>query len=175
MSLIKQILSKYVTGGISSTVYHLTNARNAVSILSENRFKMSKSASEDYDRSKKGKPYFLSTARSLLSNFIRSSINDGDVIFVLDGDSISHKYEGSPIEYESEGSVLEPEMEDRVYSPDPYLDNALSYIREVYVLHGESEYLDRFYVMAQAIGIRVFIFDTESDILSKNKAKARRL
>lgn len=174
MGLIKQILSRYVSGGISSTVYHLTNARNAVSILSENRFKMSKSDSEDYDRSKKGKPYFLSTARSLLSNFIQSSINGGDVIFVLDGDSISHKYEGSPIEYESEG-VVEPEMEDRVYSPDPYLDNALSYIREVYVLHGESEYLDRFYVMARALGTRVFIFDTESDILSKNKAKARRL
>lgn len=172
-NLIKSVVSKYVESGITEVVYHMTSIGNGLSILQDDRFKLSGRLGGKYDSRlpKPGKFYFLSTARSLSSAFIKDGASYGDVIFVLDGGKLSRKYSGKAFEYyppnERHRGV---EMEDRVYHTEPYITGATQYIKEVYALAEDPDkisfyllkWLDRFCLEAESKNIPVYIFNDKN-------------
>lgn len=174
-NLIKAVVSKYVESGITEVVYHMTSIGNGLSILQDDRFKLSGRVGGKYDSRlpKPGKFYFLSTARSLSSAFIKGGANYGDVIFVLDGGKLSRKYSGKAFEYyppdERHRGV---EMEDRIYHTDPYITGAAQYIKEVYALAENPDdidlyplkWLDKFCLEAESKNIPVYIFNDKNSL-----------
>ena len=125
--------------GISKVLYHITTIGNAANIARDDSFKLSMSmrtGHEEETGTKKG-IFYMSTSRLPNSEFqkLRAKNLNGAVLFVLDGERISHNYAGEPVNYFHQFKThRESEFEDRIYSDEPEIPNASRYIKEVHVL-----------------------------------------
>jgi len=123
--------------GLSDIIFHGTDIDKAFAILKQNKFILAFSKTGSAEDSLNPNPkfhFYLSTARSKLSHYIRT--NSPEAIFVLDGRKLGQKYKGGPINYWkgfSEKEQKEKEKEDRVYTKDSYIPNAYTYIKELQV------------------------------------------
>ena len=106
---------------LSRVVYHYTNITAALKILQSGEFQLSSAfGSIEQQYMPKGKPYFLSTTRTLTGGYHQGGQRRG-VLFVLDGNWFNQRYKSGPIDYWGDRGVgMRPsEAEDRVYSSEP--------------------------------------------------------
>lgn len=123
------------TARLTDIVFHGTSVDNAISILKQNKFLLafSKIAAEDKHSSSTKYHFFLSTARSKTSAYLKNG--NQPCIFVLDGRKLSQRYSGKAVNYWSETPLYknEKEKEDRIFSKNVHIPQATSYIKELQI------------------------------------------
>lgn len=140
---------EFIQEGFSSILYHITNEEAMLGIVGQNKLRLTSMIDDtqanvlDPHKLKSGKWYYLSTARTTSSSFIKDHVGISNVLLVLDGDKLKTKYSGAPVDYYAfDGSrtlkgTQKPymyefsEQEDRIYSKTQYIDNASNYISEI--------------------------------------------
>lgn len=134
-----------VTAGLSPVLFHRTNVRAASNIMKMDRFELKPSEGTDTEQ-QFGQSYYLSTARSPNSAYIKNGVSSQAVVFELDGVKLSQRYKGKAVDYwgpsfyrytDVDGTTDQRpnkfEAEDRVLSKDKFLP-ASRYIRAVYAM-----------------------------------------
>lgn len=135
---------KLLNERISDTVYHITHFDNLRKILTQDKFNLTYAKGGTEKRFQTGeKQYFLSTSRSITGQYILDTVRDTFLssisiqvftILELDGKKLSTKYTGKPVDYFGKTSgTNSDETEDRIISKDPFIENASTYIKRVYV------------------------------------------
>lgn len=139
---------------LSTVVYHKTFIDNALGILKDNEFILTSTVAREVGnrnpeaelvspRKGKGNFYFLSTARTKTSSYIKS-ISTWDVVFTLDGDALSNNYRAEPVDYFNKSPhrssmslsqrSFQDEQEDRLVSEKPRITNASKYIKSIDII-----------------------------------------
>lgn len=137
-------------------LYHYTKLPNAANVVKMNKFALAEQDDTGEEMFPQYK-YYLSTARSMTSNYIREKAGQDStfpVIFVLDASKLSDK--GYVIKPIHDYTTLSPsgisprdmnrearlnqrldtsklELEDRILTNKPAIDNANSYIKSIHV------------------------------------------
>lgn len=126
--MIKQL----ITAKATAVLYHGTGIIAASKILTQDKFLLKPSdGTEAEDILAGGRSgYYLSCARSMLSEYIQNLGQSWLCILELDGTALSTKYRIRPVDYWA--GMNRDEMEDRVWSQAPAIP-ALRYIKRVYV------------------------------------------
>jgi len=164
---------------LSPEVYHFTSIVNAISILKDNRFRLSSALVSSVEQKyvKNDRYFYLSTTRSKLGNY--GANNYVMIAFVLDGTKLNHTYHGFPLEYYGKRDFRNspPEHEDRLSSKSPYIDNANKYIKrvDIYLSNGALEkyttngYLQTLIDYANADNVKVYVYKNKDSFnASKN-------
>lgn len=189
---VKDIPKKNITEGISPIVYHFTRGpSNALSILKQNRFRLTASTGTKAERllNKRNKQYYLSTTRRKLGGYHLQTTDVG-VMFNLDGRKFAQNYTGQaasywgPEFYGAPGThkkgFEQQESEDRIYSDDPFIPNAKKYIQEIHVMftpRGQEKRSDmgtdyrRLFIAAKSMNIPIYLYDNEKNWLLQDKRK----
>lgn len=167
-------ISEYITEGISPVVYHSTSFLNAYSILKSDEFRLSPTLVDNEEAKHQKDFYFLSTSRHVLGSFHSNGF--GGVLFVLDGNKLSHNYKGSAVDYfyQDEDDDVD-EAEDRIFSSKPVIPNATKYIKEVHVSSTNSEHrvlVRKIFAEAKLKNIPVYFYQDQRywQQLRRNKA-----
>lgn len=136
-------LKHLIDEGLSDIVYHYTNIHNLKSIVQHNKFHTSLALGSEADLNANSKKfYYMSTTRSKGTGY-----NIGNVCLVLDGRKLNQKYKGMPVDYWQHSKdpkdyytmsqyfhyAFRSELEDRIILDNPYIENALSYIKEIHI------------------------------------------
>lgn len=168
--------------GISPVVYHLTSLIGAGQIVSQNRFRLSASFSNDSEQETGSRGlYFLSTTRSKTGGYTMRTAGNQSVVLKLDGRALAQRYSGEPVQYWTRSMIqIDPrydELEDRVYHDAPFLPDAVQYIDEAHVLitTGLSVPGRRGLVSLKKAGIPTWMYDDENAFIVQNKSKAKPL
>lgn len=106
---------------LSRVAYHFTNTHAALKILQSGNFELSSApGSIEQQYMPPGKPYFMSTTRTLTGGY-HSGGGFRKVMFNLDGNWFNQRYKSGPIDYWGNrgGNMRAAEAEDRVYSAEP--------------------------------------------------------
>jgi len=189
-------IKESITEGISPIVYHAVgSSRDALSILTQNKFKLTASSGTDTERAlqKGGRQYSLSTTRHKFGGF-HLGTSDLGIMFNLDGTKLAQNYAGKAVDYwgadwygppgSQKKGYQEKEAEDRIYSHKPFIPNASKYIKEIHMYltpEGEERYkgnlvnlvhLRRMLIAAKRRGIPTFTYTSKTDWLQQNKRKA---
>ena len=136
IKLYEEFFNDVINEGLSSILYHATTLSGAESILRQDKFQLTNIVANKQEQRLQKEFYFISFARSLTSEFTRFLYpSTGDVIFKIDGDSLSKNYKGSPVNYWS--GTSKRELEDRLVLDTPIIEGAKKYIQEIYL------YVDR--------------------------------
>lgn len=171
---LPQILFERVT----DIVWHMSN--NPLEILKRNVFSLGSETGPD--KTKGGKAFYMSTARSKTGSYSKST---NGTIFKLNGKMLNDKYKGKPIDYWA-GSGIKPreggshEMEDRIYSDNPIIPNAKKYILEINAWVDPSYAKDSVYSLylkkvedeAKKMGIPYKIYSNYDDFISNKNPKS---
>jgi hypothetical protein len=181
-------LMEILEEGISDIVYHATDIIKAANILQKDQFHLQAAFAKDSENKSEKPYYFLSTTRSRTGEYhtggSQKYIQDGTVLFKLDGRKLGQKYKAKPIDYwganfkTDYGKSFKDEMEDRVLSntntipATPYIQamdifikstpNAYSSNKEV----STDEHLLYLYNLAKHNKIPVRFFDTFETFIS---------
>jgi len=177
MPFLRKVKEKYIIAGLSPILYHSTSIKNAVSILQENNFRLSTWLGTPSDLTKNtNKLWYLSTSR-------RKGAYGGYVVFVLDGNKLSHNYKGMPVDYWGTNFIDVDEAEDRILSDKPTIPNADKYIKEIHVnwyTVGDPDWkpyiyknFRNLYLLAKKYNIPIYWYEDEKafKLLNKNKTK----
>lgn len=185
IKLYEEFLGDSINEGLSSVLYHATSLIGAESILRQDRFQLANIVATKAERRLQKEFYFISFARSLTSEFIRFlHPSTGDVIFKIDGDSLSKNYKGSPVNYWS--GTSKRELEDRLVLDTPIIEGAKRFIQEIYIYVGgkdsnneigllsesEQSFIRKIVISAKKSDIPVFIYKRKIDLISRNKANS---
>lgn len=128
--------------GISPIVFHAADVDRAYSILRDDKFKLSPTVFNQYERfsHSANRFFYLSTTRSRIGNFHLHS--NRRVIFELDGRKLSQNMKGKPFNFFNDNDVtpIVDEMEDRIISDTPEIVGASRYIRSISLVgdHGDG-------------------------------------
>ena len=184
---LKELRSKS-TAGLSPILFHRTGVRQAANILKSNRFELKPSEGTNTEEKLSGASYYLSTARSPNSAYIRGGFSSQSVVIELDGVKLGAKYKGKAVDYWGPGFYKNGdqdtrherfEAEDRVYSPKQFMP-AVPYIRAIYLVapkDGESnkKYLTSIYELRRACLLKkipIWFFTDFKDVVLRNTKKA---
>lgn len=182
IKLYEEFLGDNINEGLSSVLYHATSLIGAESILRQDRFQLANIVATKAERRLQKEFYFISFARSLTSEFTRFLYpSTGDVIFKIDGDSLSKNYKGSPVNYWS--GTSKRELEDRLVLDTPIIEGAKRFIQEIYIYVGgkdsnneigflsesEQSFIRKIIISAKKSDIPVFIYKRKIDLISRNK------
>ena len=185
IKLYEEFLGDNINEGLSSVLYHATSLIGAESILRQDRFQLANIVATKAERRLQKEFYFISFARSLTSEFTRFLYpSTGDVIFKIDGDSLSKNYKGSPVNYWS--GTSKRELEDRLVLDTPIIEGAKRFIQEIYIYVGgkdsnneigflsesEQSFIRKIVISAKKSDIPVFIYKRQIDLISRNKANS---
>lgn len=185
IKLYEEFLGDNINEGLSSVLYHATSLIGAESILRQDRFQLANIVATKAERRLQKEFYFISFARSLTSEFTRFLYpSTGDVIFKIDGDSLSKNYKGSPVNYWS--GTSKRELEDRLVLDTPIIEGAKRFIQEIYIYVGgkdsnneigflsesEQSFIRKIVISAKKSDIPVFIYKRKIDLISRNKANS---
>lgn len=110
-----------IAESLSRVAYHYTGLAAANKILQSGEFQLSSApGSIEQQYAPAGKPYFLSTTRTLTGGYHQGGKWRG-VMFNLDGNWFNQRYRSGPLDYwGNRGSGMRAsEAEDRVYSAEP--------------------------------------------------------
>lgn len=126
-----------ITAG-SDILYHGTLPKQAVSILRDQAFRLKSSFMNEFESKLGNNLFYLSTARSLASQYLeRSFSTQGYIIFQLDGRQLATRYRVKPVMYYRR-DYGKNEMEDRVFSEHPTIP--LKYVTAIHVPTGDNDY-----------------------------------
>lgn len=169
--------------GLSPVLFHFTSLFGAGKIAAEDRFRLSATFSNPSEEQTGagGKHFFLSVTRSRIGGYtLRSSYNK-NVVLVLDGKKLSHRFSGGPVQYWSRSMInmdwKYDEQEDRIYHTEPYINDASSYIKEAHVLL-VPERVDITSVERRALlrmktkFTKVYVYDDERAFILMDKRRA---
>jgi hypothetical protein len=115
------ILLDIISESLSRVAYHYTGLAAANKILQSGYFELSAApGSVEQQYAPPGRPYFLSTTRTLAGGYHQGGKWRG-VMFDLDGNWFNQRYKSGPIDYwGNRGSGMRAsEAEDRVFSSEP--------------------------------------------------------
>lgn len=142
--LVEHIVKGYLLKeSLSRIVYHFTDIDSLITILEENKFKLSSclwQRSETYS----SKLFYFCTTRQFNGN-LGYSPTGGNIRIHLDGDLLNQNYSGKAIDYWSVKDTsskqrmvnsddiyqTEVEGEDRLFSNKSFIDNAIKYIKRI--------------------------------------------
>lgn len=176
MKSFKQFLSE----GVSDVLFHSTSVDKARKILESNQFLLVHSGFSKIESgmTKKGKDFFMSTARNRNSDYI---INNGYVILSLDGQKLGQRYKGAAVDYWGpDFRKVDPtkfEQEDRIYSDKPKIPNAASYIKDISILirPNPNEWFvnntQKIVELAKKHGITVYFYSDRKAFVTGDKRK----
>jgi hypothetical protein len=180
--LLQEIISKRIIKERATTVlYHYTKIENAVNILKTKQFRLSSSLPQDQESSlvskkHEGKQFYLSTARTPQSAFIRGRSKENNaVIFDLDGDWFNrNNYTVKPVDYFSGTEADKKEHEDRVISNDPIIKLNNNLVKSIHLYIGNIEYSPKLILQfisdSKKYGIQLFAYyDFKAFILQNTK------
>lgn len=176
MKSFRQLLHERV----SQNLYHATEFYRGVLIVEQDKFLLSEAYGDDINHNS-GYKYFLSTARSMSSDFIKYTAGEGhSIAFMLDGDRLSQNFRIDAVDYMGRSFKLQDrsEKEDRVLSNKPSIQVS-RYCKEIYCL------LDEQYMIPESDEMKfkqyapeiapTWIFSNENDFLNLRKNKALKL
>ena len=112
---------EFIVESLSRVAYHYTGLAAAQRILQSGQFELSAApGSIEQQYAPPGRPYFLSTTRTLTGGYHQGFKNRG-VIFNLNGNWFNQRYRSGPVDYwGNRGTGMrESEAEDRVFSAEP--------------------------------------------------------
>lgn len=173
MKSFKQIIHERV----SQDLFHATEFTRAVRIVQDDYFMLSEAWGDDKLHNA-GFKYFLSTARSMSSDYIKYTAGEGHTVaFVLDGNKLSQNYRIDAVDYMGRSFKLQDrsEKEDRVLTNrnriqvSKYCKKIYALIYQEYLL-GESEEAAFRYSAPQIAP--TYIFHDERDFLNRNENRA---
>ena len=142
--LVEHIVKGYLLKeSLSRIVYHFTDIDSLITILEENKFKLSSclwQRSETYS----SKLFYFCTTRQFNGN-LGYSPTGGNIRIHLDGDLLNQNYSGKAIDFWSVKDTSskqrmvnavdiyqsEVEGEDRLFSNKSFIDNAIKYIKRI--------------------------------------------
>ena len=142
--LVEHIVKGYLLKeSLSRIVYHFTDIDSLITILEENKFKLSSclwQRSETYS----SKLFYFCTTRQFNGD-LGYSPTGGNIRIHLDGDLLNQNYSGKAIDYWSVKDTsskqrmvnsddihqTEVEGEDRLFSNKSFIDNAIKYIKRI--------------------------------------------
>lgn len=164
-------IASILTEGLSDILYHSTSLYNVLSILKNNRLRLSPDlgAESESGLRKKNKIYYMSFARSKMGDYHSPSEHAGNLsLLVLDGRQLKQDgFSGAPVDYWGWGN--KDEMEDRLYSKSPYIEDAAKYITEIHTFFKRGGYaedtaksvrwLRAAYIAAKKLGIAMYVYD----------------
>ncbi|WGH49854.1 hypothetical protein [Alishewanella phage vB_AspM_Slickus01] len=186
---IDSLYESLLEEGMSSVVFHATQIGSAAKIIASNKFINSPITINSIDRElNAGKLYFLSTARSKSSSYIREAFNPSGVSFKLDGRMLSARHKVKSVDYFSTDPYISAnerramtEMEDRIVTNDPIITNIIKYILEVEILipakvlggyvNNDVVHIKWILEKCASYGIPVYIYTELKDLVSGNKNK----
>lgn len=140
-------------GTVSPILYHTTGVTDILSILKENKFRLTPAYGTDTDQQyQKGKLYFLSASRIKHGGYARSVFSSGTVTLELDGKRLGDNYESVNVDYWGDefrdsawksGDIKRfmryDENEERLITNDPEIEPASKYIKSIHVFVGNSD------------------------------------
>jgi len=158
--LVRQVLDEQMLlEGASDIMYHFTQAKHAVSILTDNYFKLSVGDKRDKELNQ-GKDFYLSTTRTKILGF-----NGAPVKLVLDGRRLKMRYRIAPVKY-FEGEITE--QEDRIIFDKQFIPNAKQYILSVHMVLNDS--LGSLVEICKKNDIPFFVYRYYEDFLVQKNA-----
>lgn len=135
-----------ISESVSNIVYHYTNIKKGVKILSNDEFVLTPTYKNDAETAindKTGNLFFLSTTRSLQGEYHKN--NSSGIIFKLNGTKLSNNYSGKAINYYN-NEWDKNEMEDRVFSKKPRIP-AIKFISEILVALDYNMFIKSIYTI----------------------------
>ncbi len=126
-----------VLAGISPILYHITSTDSVVGILRTDRFELKPSEGTTVEEGIKSRTYYLSTARTLMSKYLRANEYPRYSILVLDGRKLAANLKGAPVDYWGPDMRMNGEnfeSEDRIFSDSPFIEQAHKYITAIHSL-----------------------------------------
>ena len=186
--LVEHIVKGYLLKeSLSRIVYHFTDIDNLITILEENKFKLSSCLWKNVETFS-SKLFYFCTTRQFNSN-LGYSPNAGKVRIHLDGDLLNQIYSGKAIDFWSlkdtsskqrminvkDTYQSDVEGEDRLFNNKSFIDNAVKYIKRIDINlnldpEDEVEYfitqkLKKIKFLCKKLGIidKLYIFKTKKD------------
>ncbi|MFW6225420.1 MAG: hypothetical protein ACOC3V_00510 [bacterium] len=141
-------IKKNIKESVSSIVYHATSIQNCLDILKTNKFELTTSLGTSADQHGE-KFYYFSLSRIKHGGYLRSMLKGSAVNLVLDGSKFNQRYKGTPVDYwgrnwrrnvSKDQALKNDENEERIISDDPYIPNAVSYIKEIHICFSNENY-----------------------------------
>jgi len=135
MKAYKVFLENYICEGLG-TVYHATEFSQALNILKTGCIDLSPALGASIEaKLSKGKYYYLSTMRTLSSNFMKRGSDSPrkNVYFELDANSLDHNLESASVDYWGAGPTGS-ESEERYLSNNDRICGLDKYVKSVHVL-----------------------------------------
>lgn len=176
-SLIKHLLREtLIKEGASSVLYHFTNVRNLINILSTNTFNLTTNIGTTSDKIGADKSYYMSFTRtkSVIQGYGRGFRFNGAVRIKLDGQKLSQNYKIKPVDYWQYPKTLYimkqlsgDEMEDRLVTDKDEIVNANKYIISIDILITKDNTVNQKLIdLAKDLNIQLYFFNDEKDFAS---------
>ena len=125
---------------LQNNMYRVQNITTFFEVVEKNRIRTSVAGYKEKNHNR-NKLYYVSFARNVHSDYIDDMCDD-DVLIVFDGLKLNNNFRSVPVKYfESELN----EAEERIITNKEYLENALSYIKEVHISLAYNSYSQDFY------------------------------
>lgn len=148
MIRFKDLISE---GVISPVLYHVTDIGRTLSILDENKFRLTPAYGSGSDmKLQKEKLYFLSASRVKYGGYARTQSPTGSVTIELDGKELGNNYTSVNVDYwgdeirksaKASGNIERfmkyDENEERIITDDPEIEPASKYIKSLHVSIGD--------------------------------------
>jgi hypothetical protein len=182
----KNIKLQAILEALTSTVFYYRGLNSALYILKNNKFQLGSSlglGSEEALMQNKTLPYFMSLTRSRVGGY---HVNKkSGVLFTLDGDKFNKRFKSKPVAYfdpsQRSSDAEMNEMEDRLYAAEPFINDALSYIKKIDILIGDSaqslsridfSVLSELMRLAKQNSIPIYVYNSRLDWIASNRNKA---
>lgn len=167
----------------SDILYHITGLTAAENILRTDRFEMKPSEGTESEQQQGSGKYYLSTARSKTSAYIRKSAYRYSVLLELDGRKFGTRFKIKSVDYwetnKASGQdklqirLNSNEMEDRIFSDKPFIEKASSYITAVHVCKNDKTgVMFSLKKMCLIKKIPIFFYENAKDLITLDTRKA---
>lgn len=168
----------------SDILYHITTITAAENILRSNRFELKPAEGSDWEQQQSLGKFYLSTARSKTSAYIKKSAYRYSVVMKLNGRALGTRHKIKAVDYWETNKAEGPqkldirkranEMEDRVLSDSQFIPNANRYITEVHAHINEKNELlfalKKFCLMRK---IPIFLYDDKEALIAQDTRRAK--
>lgn len=185
MNLLEEKL-QLLSEEMSHTVYHITDIQSLYSMLTGEGFKLGNvedSALEKHPVNTEKYKYYMSTARTMNSEYTRGYIADGTgVVIEFDGKKLSERYKGKAVDWyalkkEKFGKYYD-EAEDRLYSKEKVIKDIGKYIRAVHMLsYFKNSEQGRYYRMVRSMdrSFPIYLYNKKKELMFRQINKASKV
>jgi hypothetical protein len=162
----------------STVLYHLIPMEYAIEAMQKDRFRLMPT-NEGVEAEFGTAQYFLSLARSKLSDYFIKEAGSTHVIFVLDGQKMNANYQIKAVDYwASQKHVSNDEKEDRLFANKMYIP-CIRYIKEIHFMKESGKYKENesltLALLAKRNKIPLFQYDDHKAFIRLDKRKTIKL